>query len=165
MNRRTLLKIGGLAAVGAMTVGITACGEKISFYVSTVIGSLQTLSPLIPSASGLITKAVAAAKAFDAAYRAGKFADATASFTSLGELALQIAGVVGVASPPILVAISVGRVALNAIAQILKSQMKDPVIAGMVAARSDPAAQRQKAMIERMADDKMIEMIVAASRP
>jgi hypothetical protein len=165
MDRRTLLKTGGLAAVGAMTVSITACGEKVSFYVSTVIGSLETLSPLIPSASGLIAKAVTAAKAFDEAYRDGKFTDATALFTNLGELALQIAGAVGTTSPPILLAISVGRVALNAIAQILKSQMKDPVIAGMVAARTDPAAQRQKVMIDRMADDRMIEMIVAASKP
>lgn len=165
MNRRTLLKSGGLAAVGMITVSVTSCGEKISFYVSTVIGALETLSPLVPSASGLITKAVAVAKAFDEAYRAGKFADATALFTNLGELALQIAGVVGVASPPILLAIAVGRVGLNAIAQILKSQMKDPVIAGMVAARTDAAATKQKAMIEKMADDRMIEMIVAASKP
>jgi hypothetical protein len=78
---------------------------------------------------------------------------------------LQIATVAGVASPPILVAIAVGRVALNAIAQILKSQMKDPVIAAMVAQRTDAAAERQKAMITFMADDKMIEMIVARSKP
>ena len=169
LSKRRFLTFGARAAAGAIVLSgtalIAACGEKISFYVSTVIGSLETLSPLIPSASGLITKAVAAAKAFDEAYRAGKFADATASFTNLGELALQIAGAVGVASPPILVAIAVGRVALNAIAQILKNQMKDPVIASMVAARSDAAAERQKSMINRMADDKMIEMIVAASRP
>jgi len=43
--------------------------------------------------------------------------------------------------------------------------MKDPVVAGMVAQRSDPAAERQKAMINRMADDRMIEMIIAASKP
>jgi len=161
----TLLRAGAAVGVVSTATLMSACGEKISFYVSTVIGSLETLSPLLPSASGLISKAVAAAKAFDEAYRAGKFADATALFTNLGELALQIAGVVGVASPPILVAIAVGRVALNAIAQILKSQMRDPVIAAMVEARSDPAAQRQKAMINRMADDQMIEMIVAASKP
>ena len=165
ITRRTLIKSGGLAAVGAMTLGVSSCGEKISFYVSTVIGSLETLSPLIPSASGLIAKAVAAAKAFDEAYRAGKFADSTALFANLGDLALQIAGAVGAASPQILVAIAVGRVALNAIGQILKSQMKDPVVAGMVAQRSDPAAERQKAMINRMADDRMIEMIIAASKP
>jgi hypothetical protein len=169
VNRRVFMKVAGTAGAGTLVFGgaviTTGCGEKISFYVSTVIGSLETLSPLIPSASGLITKAVAAAKAFDEAYRAGKFEDSTALFTNLGELALQIAGAVGVASPPILLAIAVGRVALNAIAQILKNQIKDPVVAGLVAARSDPAAQKQKSMIEKMADDRMIEMIVAAAKP
>lgn len=161
MDRRTLLKTGGLAAIGTLTLGTSACGEKLSFYVSTVIGSLETLSPLLPNASQLIGKAVAAAKAFDEAYRAGKFADSVALFTNLGELVLQIAGIVGVASPPILLAIAVGRVALNAIASILKNQMSNPTVAAMVESRSDRAAQQQKAMIERMADEKMIREIVA----
>jgi hypothetical protein len=162
MNRRTLLKSGGLAAIGTITLGAKGCTEKVSFYVSTVIGALETLSPLLPGAAPLITKAVSVAKAFDEAYKAGKFADSTALFTNLGELALQIAGIAGIASPPILVAIAVGRESLNAIASILKSQMKDPVIAGMVAARSDAASQKQKAMIDFMADEKMIAMIVAS---
>lgn len=161
MNRRTLLKTGGLAAIGTLTLGTSACGEKLSFYVSTVIGSLETLSPLLPNASQLIAKAVAAARAFDEAYRAGKFADSVALFTNLGELVLQIAGIVGVASPPILLAIAVGRVALNAVASILKNQMSNPTVAAMVESRSDRAAQQQKAMIERMADEKMIREIVA----
>lgn len=168
LSKRRFLTTGARAAAGAVVLSgatlIAACGEKISFYVSTVIGSLETLSPLIPSASTLIAKAISAAKAFDEAYRAGKFADSTALFTNLGELALQIAGIAGIASPPILVAIAVGRVALNAIAMILKNQMKDPVIAGMVAARSDAAAQRQKAMIDFMADEKMILSIVSDMR-
>lgn len=168
-NRRDFLKLAGTAGVGSLVfsgaVVSMGCGEKISFYISTVIGSLETLSPLLPSASGLISKAVSIAKAFDEAYRAGKFADSISLFTNLGEIALQIATVAGVASPPILVAIAVGRVALNAIAQLLKNQMKDPVIASMVVARTDPAAERQKAMITFMADDKMIQMIVAASKP
>lgn len=169
VSRRVFFKRGAKAAAGALVLGsagvMAACGEKVSFYVSTVIGALETLSPLLPGASNLISKAVSVAKSFDEAYKAGKFADSTALFTNLGEIALQIATVAGVASPPILIAIAVGRVGLNAIAQILKSQMKDPVIAGMVASRVDSEAQRQKAMINRMADDKMIEMIVAGSKP
>lgn len=165
ISRRKFLTTGTRATVGAIVLSgaalTAACGEKISFYVSTVIGSLETLSPLLPNASQLITKAVSIAKAFDEAYRAGKFADSVALFTNLGELALQIAGTIGVASPPVLLAIAVGRVALNAIASILKNQMSNPTIAAMVESRSDKAAQRQKAMIERMADEKMIQAIVA----
>jgi hypothetical protein len=165
MKRRTLLKTGGLAAIVTLTLGNKGCTQKISFYVSTVIGSLEALSPLLPSASGLITKAVAAAKAFDEAYRAGKFADSTALFANLGDLAMQIAELAGVASPQIKIAIAVGRVALNAIASILKSQLADPVVAGIVAARSDAAAVRQKAMIERFADEKMIETLFQSAKP
>jgi hypothetical protein len=168
VSKRRFLSLGARAAAGTVVLSgaglMAACGEKISFYVSTVIGSLETLSPLLPSASQLIAKAVSVAKAFDEAYRAGKFADSVALFTNLGEIALQIAQSVGVASPPILLAIAVGRVALNAIATILKSQMSNPTIAAMVDSRSDAAAQRQKAMIERMADEKMIAAIVADLR-
>lgn len=168
LSKRRFLTTGCRVAAGTLVLGgaalVAACGEKISFYVSTVIGSLETLSPLLPNASQLIAKAVSVAKAFDEAYRAGKFADAVALFTNLGDLAFQIAGDVGAASPPILLAIAVGRVALNAIATILKNQMTNPTIAAMVNARSDAEAQRQKAMIERMADEKMILMIVQATR-
>jgi hypothetical protein len=165
MNRRTLLKTGGLAAIGTLTLGTSACGEKVSFYVSTVIGSLEALLPLLPNASEPIKKAIATAKAFDEAYRDGKFADSTALFTNLGELAGQVVELAGVASPQVKLAIALGRVGLNAIASILKSQMKDPVIEAMVNARTDAAAQKQKAMIEKMADAQMIESIFQASKP
>ena len=169
LSRRRFLKTTSTVTLGTIALSgaalTVACGEKISFYVSTVIGSLETLSPLLPNASSLITKAVSTAKAFDEAYRAGKFADSTALFANLGDLALQIAGAVGADSPPILLAIAVGRVALNAIATILKNQMQEPAIAMMVNSRSDAAAQRQKAMIERMADEKMIAGIVADLKP
>lgn len=161
VNRRTLLKTGGLAALGSLTLGTSACGDKVSFAVSTVIGALEALSPLLPNASNLISKGISLAKQFDKAYSEGKFTDATALFTNLGEIAQQIVDVSGTTNPRIMQILALGRVGLNVIASILKAQMKDPVIAGMVAARVDPAAQKQKAMIEKMADEKMIEMIVA----
>lgn len=161
VNRRTLLKTGGLAAIGSLTIGTSACGDKVSFAVSTVIGALEALSPLLPNASNLISKGISLAKQFDKAYSEGKFTDATALFTNLGEIAQEIVEVAGLGNPRVTQIIALGRVGLNVIASILKAQMKDPVIAGMVAARVDPAAQKQKAMIEKMADEKMIEMIVA----
>lgn len=165
LSKRQFLTTGVRAAVGTVVFSgaalSLACGEKISFAVSTVIGSLEALSPLLPSASGLISKGISIAKQFDKVYREGKFADSTALFTNLGEVAQQIVEVAGLANPRINQIIALGRVGLNVIASILKSQMKDPVIAGMVAARTDAAAQRQKTMIEKMADEKMIEMIVA----
>lgn len=164
ITRRTLLKSGTLAAIGTLTLGTSACGEKISFAVSTVIGSLEALSPLLPGASSLISKGISVAKAFDKSYSEGKLTDAAALFTNLGEIAQQIVGVAGLSNPRITQIIALGRVGLNVIASILKSQIKDPVIAGLVAERTDPAAQHQKAMIERMADEKMIEMIVADLR-
>lgn len=165
ITRRNLLKTGGLAAIGTLVVGTTACGERISFYVSTVIGSLEALKPLLPNAAPQIQKAIDAAKAFDAAYRAGKFADASTLFANLGDLALEIFNVVGVVDPRIGLAIALGRVAFNAIATLLKRQMEDPAVAAIVAARNDAQSLRAKAMIERMADPKMIEAILADVKP
>lgn len=163
--KRRFLTTGTRAVLGAMVLsgaGLSvACGEKISFYVSTVIGSLEALIPLLPNAAPQIRKAVEAAKAFDAAYRAGKFTDASTLFANLGDLALEIFNVVGVVDPRIGLAIALGRVAFNAIATLLKKQMEDQAVAAIVNAQNDPRSLRAKAMIERMADPKMIEAILA----
>lgn len=166
VDRRTLLKTGGLAAIGSLTLGTSACGDKVSFAVSTVIGSLEALSPLLPNASNLISKGISLAKQFDKAYSEGKFTDATALFTNLGEIAQQIVEVAGLNNPRIMQILALGRVGLNVIASILKAQVSDPMVAAAVKGRLSASAEagRQRAMIEKMADEKMIEMIVADLR-
>lgn len=165
ISKRRFITTGARAAAGALVLSgaalTVACGEKISFYVSTVIGALETLSPLLPNSSQMIAKAVAIAKAFDEAYRAGKFADSVTLFTNLGDLALQIFGLAGIANPPVLLAVALARVAMNAIASILKKQAEDPTVVAAVSRRGAVDVSRHKAMIDRFADEKMLLDIVA----
>jgi len=169
VNRRKFLQIATTAGVGSLAFGgavvSIGCGEKVSFYVSTVVGSLDALLPLLPNASDQIKKAISIANAFDEAYRAGKFEDSVALFTNLGEVSGEIVELAGVGNEKVKLAIALGRVALNAIATILKSQMSVPQVAAKVAARVGVEAQKQKSMIEKMADAQMIEMLFAASKP
>jgi len=54
LSKRQFLTFGARAAAGAIVLSgtalVTACNEKISFYVSTVIGSLAGTSAREPSA-------------------------------------------------------------------------------------------------------------------
>lgn len=162
MNRRTVLKTGGLAALGGMTLSVTGCGKNLSVYVATVIGSLEELSPLLPNLSPQIRKAVDIAKSFDSAYRAGKFTDASAIFTNLTSTVSEIVTIAGVTDPQVRIAIAVGGVALRAIAALLNSQATEPAVATAVAASKNV---RAKTVIERMADQRVIDKVYEAVKP
>jgi hypothetical protein len=167
MNRRTLLKTGGLAAVGTLTVGVSSCAKNLSTWVNILIGAAQELSSLLPGQSALISKAVAIAKSFDEAYRAGKFIDAMSIFENLANVVDQVTATLGVTNPTVKLAISMMRIALRAIATLLKAQAQNPAVA---AALSDPrlnndTANRQKALVEKLADESAINALYVAAKP
>lgn len=169
MNRRTLLKTGGMATVGALTIGAGPCSSKnLSVYVSTIVGALEELKPLLPNQSSLLTRAISIAKSFDEAYRAGKFDTATALFENLAGVVGQIADSVGVTSPSVKIAIAVAGIAMRAIAVLMKQQAtENPQVADAVSAKTerDPAASTRKSLIERMADEKAVNALFEASKP
>lgn len=169
LTRRTLLKSGGWATVGLLTVGAGPCNSKnISPYVSTIIGALDELKPLLPNQSELLSRAVSIAKNFDDAYRAGKFDNATALFENLAGVVGDIADSAGIASPSIKVAIAVAGIAMRAIAVAMKQQADDnPTVAAVVAARTgaSKASASRKSLIERMADEKAVNQLFEASKP
>src|SRR6266704_962616 len=102
MNRRQMMKVTGTAAIGTLAASQIACTPKdIAFYVSTVVGSLNELSPLLPGAAGLIAQAVTVANDFLTAYKAGKFDNASAIFQNLVSLMTQIGADVGVNNPTV----------------------------------------------------------------
>lgn len=166
MNRRTLLKTGGLAALGSITLATAACGKNLSTYVSIIIGALEELSPLVPSASPLISKAIKVAKDFDDAYRAGKFANAISLFENLAGVVGEIADSIGVGSQPVKAAIAVAGIAMRAIAVLLKQQAADPAVASAIsAAASSKAGARQKSLVEKLADPNAINQLFEAAKP
>lgn len=169
ITRRGLLKTGGMAAVGALTIGAGPCSSRnLSTYISTIIGALDELKPLIPNQSELLSRAVTIAKNFDEAYRAGKFDNATALFENLAGVVGQIADSVGVSSPSVKIAIAVAGIAMRAIAVLMKQQADDnPQVAAAVKARTTASrtASMRKSLIEEMANPTTVNALFEASRP
>lgn len=165
MNRRTLLKTGALGGVGMLTLGTSACGKNLSTYVSIIIGALEELSPLLPGQSSVIATAVKIAKDFDEAYRAGKFASATALFSNLAGVIGQIADSIGVSSPAVKTAIAIAGIALRAIAVLLKQQSAEPAVAAVIASQRSAIAIQQMDLINRLADPIAVDLIFKNARP
>jgi len=167
MNRRQFNKAaltGGAVAVITPTVLVMqGCGKNLSVWVNTVIGALQELSPLLPNSAQLISRAIKVAQDFDAAYRAGKFLDATALFENLAGVLSQITQDAGVNNPTIKIALAVAGVAMRAIAVLLKSQSTQPAVTAAVAAvPPSPAVTRRINLIESLANSASIDALYAS---
>jgi|ERR1700738_1006118 len=173
MTRRQLMQggvklallafVGRILAVLGLTGGVIAtqvgCSVKnIAFYVSTVVGALQSLSPLLPGAAGIIAKAVTAANDFLKAYQAGKFDNAKTLLANLVDFMTQIANDVGINNPTVKGIFAIASVAIHVIATLLIGQIPP---ATMAARASDPAA----ATLHRLANPATIDAIFTATRP
>lgn len=164
MNRRQALKLGGLAGVGALTMGVQRCGgPNLSFYVSTIIGAMKDLSPLLPNLSANITKAIKVAETFDAAYRKGDFDSAEKLFENLNSLISQIADDAGIESQQVKLAITFANVGIRAIAAILFAQRDQPAVASAIAKRG-AAGKARLSVVERLADAAAIDKAYQASK-
>lgn len=137
ISRRSMLKtstVAGLGMVGGLALTGLACDKKnLSGWVTAIVSAFTEMKPLlgdlglsqvvINKISGWIGTAAKVAKDFDAAYVAGKFADAVTLFNNLGGLIAQIAGELGATDNRIiklaLVSISIARIA---IATLLSNQ-------------------------------------------
>lgn len=155
MNRRTVLRTIGtgaaIAVIAPSTLLLQGCDTKaLGFYVDTVTGALKQLSPLLPGAPGLISKAITIANDLNAAYKKGDFSSTTALFGSLSELIVQIADDAGVNSPTIKTILAIAGVALVTIANILKAQAPTAAVTAARASAS-PAAIKGGAAIDAAA--------------
>lgn len=140
------------------------CGVKdIAFYVSTVVGALGELSPLLPGATKLIAEAVKVANDFLAKYKAEDFSNATALFQNLVSVITQIASDVGVNNPSVKIILAIANVAIHAIAALLAGQATPAVKARMAKANSAQLAQAN--VIGKLADPATIDQIFAATKP
>lgn len=170
MNRRTMLKrVGTGVAIVAISPGVllmSGCTVKdIAFYVSTVVGALGELSPLLPGAAKLIAEAVKVANDFLAKYKAGDFSNATAIFQNLVGLITQIASDVGVNNPTMKIILAVASVAVHAIAAILAGQGTQSLAVKARMAKANSAQLAQAATVTRLANPLVIDQIFAAVKP
>lgn len=167
MNRRTMLKVTGTGAVGVMAFGTTSCKkEDVSFYVSVFQGAMEELKPLLPNSLALINKVIGVIKTFKDAYDAGKFDNALTALENVSATLTEIISQVGTLSDPVKVALSVGGVALRAIAALLRSQSTEPAVAAAINARATTAAQqRTLSVIDRLANQAALDRVYQASKP
>jgi hypothetical protein len=169
-SKREFLRFGGTALVGgvagAVILPTPGCpgAKNLSTWVTIIVADFSEMKPLlgelglsqviIDRVSGFIDKAVAIARDFDSAYKAGKFSDAVTLFTNLGGIVSQIAAELNVTNNRIvklaLVSISIARIA---IASLLNAQAQQPeVMAAVNSARKSAVHRANVSEIERLAN-------------
>lgn len=168
LSKRNFLKVGGVAALGSLTLCTASCGPSMNTWVQTIIGGLEELKPLLPAQGSLLTKAISTAKSFNEAWQDGKFANAAALLENLTATIQQVIDDAGVnVSQQVKTMIAVVGVALRTIAVLMKEQMGDPVVAAAVRDKTanSPSAAMQRSVIERLADPNAVNAVFAAARP
>lgn len=165
LTRRQILKGGGLAiggvALGGLTLTQTACpGKSVLLFTSTLRASLTEIKPLLPKLASQIAEAITATETFESAYRAGKFADAVATFKNLAPTINEILANADIGNPDIKRYVALIGVGLATIGSLLESQSGEPKVAAAISASADVTA---KETVRRAAAS--LDSIVAAVRP
>lgn len=162
MNRRTLLKTGGLAAVGTLTMGAGKCGaEKVSIYVRTISTFLNQISTLLPDQAAFITKTLKIAADFDAAYRRGDFATADTFFNSLEQDLTILTNSIGMnTSNNVKTWLSIIGITVTSLAVLFKEQID----AQPAARRSVARKARSASAVERLAAQAQVDAVYKAAR-
>lgn len=177
-NRREFLGLGGGAIVGAVAGTLVIepfCDKKdLSGWVLTLTTAFGEIKPLLGQlglsqavldrVSGFIDKGVKIAQDFDAAYKAGKFADARTLFLNLGDIVAQVAAELGASDNRIvklaLISISIARIA---IAALLSSQASQPGVMAAVNKAKSAGGDDAKAIaeIERLSAIDVTKLLAA----
>lgn len=165
VSRRRMIKLTALAGASTLVMGTSKCGapKNLSFYVSTIVGALKDLSPLVPNLGDKIAKAITIAEAFDKAYRDGKFEDATAVFNNLVSVIEEITAAAGIDNDQIKLVLAVASIALRTIALLLLNQSEQPEVAAEIAKRS-ARGKSESAVIRRLANSAAVNKAYQASK-
>lgn len=149
-NRNIITGGIALAVLAPSTLLLEGCAppKDLGFYIDTVTGAMKQLSPLLPGASGAISKVISVAGDLSAAYKRGDFVSAESLFATLSDDLALVAADVGVNSPTIKLALAVAGIALSTIAAILKAQATPSMIASARATAS-PVQLRSADLIEK----------------
>jgi uncharacterized membrane protein len=151
MDRRSFAKRTALTVAGlALTTSAFKCdSDKVSIYVLTITNFLKQISSLMPQWAATITKILAVATDFDAAYKRGEFSSADGLFNTLDENILTLTRDLGVnLSDHVKMLLAVIGATVQTVAVLLHEQiMKQPAsaIAAARAAKSNNAVERLSA--------------------
>lgn len=157
VTRRNLLKTGGLAVVGSLTMGTAGCPKKdVDFYVATVTGSLAQLKQFLPNQAALIDRAISIAKSVNKDYQDGKFDSALSLANNLTTTIDEIITAAGVnLSDTVKMILSIANVALGTIAVLIDNSRPSGVVIASDAAQT----------MQSLASPKRVNAIFEASKP
>lgn len=167
MNRRQFTKRGALTLATAGLAGSAfRCGsEKITIYVQTITAFLKEIAGLIPNQGPFISKIIAVAEQFDAAYRRGDLTNASTFFNTLADNIASLVAAVGInLSARVKVGLAIVNSTVRLIAVLLKEQgMTQPAMVA-IARASSPAMATAIGTIERLADEAAVNAAFQASK-
>lgn len=162
LTRRDMLRVGGVAGVGLIAFGTTACpgGKSLSTQIVIITESYEQIVPLLPElglgqdaidrVSKLVADAIKVAREFDKAYQAGAFNDAATLFKNLSGLISNIASELNVAQnrtvKAIIAGVGIARIVIAALIQ----EQGDKLPAAGVKARMNQNMREAMAEIDRL---------------
>jgi hypothetical protein len=167
MNRRTFAKRGALGLTAlTLTTSAFKCGsEKVTIYVQTISAFLREIASLLPAQAQFITKIIAVATDFDAAYRRGDFTNATTFFNTLVSNLTTLTASLGLnLSAQVKVALAIVSSTVRLIAVLLQQQGTAQPEAVARARAASPAASAAISTIERLANPAAIDATFQAAK-
>jgi hypothetical protein len=167
MNRRIFAKRSALGLTAlTLTTSAFKCGsEKVTIYVQTISAFLREIASLLPAQAQFITRIIAVATDFDAAYRRGDFTNATAFFNTLVSNLTTLTTSLGLnLSAQVKVALAIVSSTVRLIAVLLKQQGATQPEAVARARAASPAASAAISTIERLAGLAAIDATFQAAR-
>jgi hypothetical protein len=167
MNRRTFAKRSALGlTVLTLTTSAFKCGsEKVTIYVQTISAFLREIATLLPAQAQLITRIIAVATDFDAAYRRGDFTNATTFFNTLVSNLTTLTTSLGLnLSAQVKVALAIVSSTVRLIAVLLQQQGTTQPEAVARARAASPAASAAISTIERLANPAAVEATFQAAK-
>ena len=163
MNRRTFIGTSAVASVGIAGMGLKCGGPSVSGVVTIITGAVAELRILFPAQETTLSKIVSLANSFNAAWVAGKFADAKTFFLNLDTLVSQVIADLGLnaTTRTKLLLASLG-VAVRTIAALISEQAAAQPEAMRAESISSPQTTDR---VKKLADPKVADDLLKAVRP
>lgn len=168
ISKRYFLKVGGIAGLGALTLGTTACpgSEKVSIYTQTISSFLNEIASLVPAQAAFIARIIKVAADFDAAYRRGDLENASAFFNTMVANVTTLFNDIGVnVSAQMKVGLAIVSSTVKLIAVLLKDQGAAAPAAVAKARGASKSVAKSANAIERLANAASIEALYQAAKP
>lgn len=171
LSKRDFLKLSGMAGIGALTLGTTACPgdkKKINFYAATASATMAELKLLLPNQADEIGRGIDLIKSFNDAYQGGQFDSALTFFEGFASIVSSVIAAAGVdLGDNVKLALAAVNIAVRGIAVLMKDAASSPAVAAVVKekAQASDANARRVTLIESLASPKAINAVFEASRP